>query len=125
MSPKSSQRGYALTEVLIAAAIAAMVVAASATSISISSAAKMRSDVLHAQVQELEAILAKAKAGMPLRQLRQEHPAFDMTLSALPLSNQPTPMEKRPVTLTVMHQERSTVRLETIILQNEMEMGAP
>ncbi|MEM6649337.1 MAG: prepilin-type N-terminal cleavage/methylation domain-containing protein [Pseudomonadota bacterium] len=125
MSPKSGQRGYALTEVLIAAAIAAMLVAVSATSISVASRTKMQSDSRYGQIQELEEILLKARAGMPLRQLRQEHPAFDMSLSALPLSNQPTIMEKRPVALSVIHQNSPTVRFETVILQNEMEIATP
>ena len=118
-----SQAGYALMEVLIAAAIMALVVATSAVSLRIALQGNMRLAESRLAHDELQNILAQAKAGLSLRALEDAYPAYTLTLS--PVAGHPSVRaeEARPTLLTVTHKERPTVTIQSVLLRTETELS--
>ncbi|MEM9423135.1 MAG: hypothetical protein AAF986_11675, partial [Pseudomonadota bacterium] len=114
---RRSEAGYALMEVLIAAAITALVVVTSATSLRIALRGHDRlADVRHHQ-NELQNILAQAKAGVALKELQNTHPSYEVTLSAAAGLPQTRQGEARPVLLTIVHKENAELTIQAVLLR--------
>ncbi|WP_031555906.1 prepilin-type N-terminal cleavage/methylation domain-containing protein [Parvularcula oceani] len=81
-----SERGFALTEVLAAAAIAAAVVAASSATLASTVRAAARSGTIYEQGLSLRNAEAMLRAGVPAAQVRLAHPAVELVSAPDPAS---------------------------------------
>ncbi len=117
------ERGYALMEVLIAAAIMALVVATSAASLRIALQGTTRLTESRVAYGELQNILAQAKAGIALDAIEETYPTYTLILS--PVAGLPAvrSQEARPTLLTVTHRERPSLTIQTVLLRTETELS--
>ncbi|MEL7028213.1 MAG: type II secretion system protein [Pseudomonadota bacterium] len=116
---RRDEQGFALIEVLIAAAIGAMVLAVSATAISTALRAQGRAAAKELRLLEAENLLARIEAGMPLTELTDPYPDWRATASAF---REPTPQDRyRMDEIRLSHAEDPRLSFSTLRIARKVE----
>lgn len=118
-----SETGYALMEALIAAAIMALVVTTSSAGLRIALRSETRLAETRQIHDDLENILAQAKAGIALPRIEEAYPSYSLTLHPMVGLPAVRPEEVRPTLLTVSYRRRVETRVQSVILRTELELS--
>ena len=117
------QRGYALTEVLIASAILALVASVTVGSIVNSLAISKKTQEAEFSLSEARTILARLEAGLPHQELLEGMTLWSISYEAIPLASLPR-TQKRPIKVTLSHPSLTSSPLISVIFLTQEELDA-
>ncbi len=123
-SPFNSQRGFALTEVLIASAILSMVAVATVSAISTSLRLSERNHKGHMALYEAENIVARLHASLSPDELFMGYVGWQIQYEAVNGSAPSRKTDLIPVTATIYHSDLAGDKIDIILMMTQEELEA-